>query len=295
MNPTRTTLPGGWRAVLWLNEGNDPVLHEWVAKTTDPPHLSGYALLKYSASAHVFRADAPPGIGVAQVVCKLSRASSWGRFASSRASKNARRAQVLLSAGIGTAKPLAVLERGRESWLISEYLPELVDLDQFALTVVPRLDPFEVHRLKAAAINHVADLFARLLAAGLHHRDLKASNILISGSLASTGMMQTPSRHVSESRDDLPAVILDLDGLRTWTLRRKAAERGRVTRLAASLLQYRSITRADYARFLRTYLAATNRDVGDWRTWFSQVASAASEYNRLAVARNSSKLGGYSC
>jgi len=282
LNAIRTTLPGGWRAVLWLSEPQiEPALREFLTKLiADPSRLPGYASLKYSAAGEVLRADAALGSGVAQVVCKLSRAASLGRLLPSRARKNARRAQVLLSAGINTARPLALLERGRESWLVTAYMPDLVDLDQFALSVLPRLDARESHRWKRGVIERVANLFAQILQNGLHHRDLKGSNVLLSGPNGAGG--------------ECKAVLLDLDGLRTWIPRKAAAERSRLTRLAASLLQYKSVTRADYARFLRAYLGSTGRHTAKWRTWFGDLSARGSDYNRRAQTRKSDKLDGYS-
>lgn len=281
MNAIRTTLPGGWRAVFWLSDPqNESALREFLTKLiADPARLPGYASLKYSASGEVLRADGPPGSGMAQVVCKLSRASTLGRLLPSRARKNARRAQVLRSAGINTPQPLALLERGRESWLITKYLPDLIDLDQFALAMLPRMERQESHRWKTKGIGRVVDLFARVMQSGLHHRDLKASNILLYG--------------VRATNSDMDCIILDLDGLRTWVPGHRTAERARLTRLAASLLQYRSITRPDYVRFLRTYLQTTGRDAEHWRTWFRELGQHASDYNRRARTRKADKLDGY--
>jgi serine/threonine protein kinase len=133
--------------------------------------------------------------------------------------------------------------------------------------------------LKTRVIACVSNLLARLRDAGLHHRDLKASNILLSG--------------INAADAECRPVILDLDGLRLWTLRQTAAERFRLTRLAASLLQYKSITCADYARFLRSYLRASQRTDNGWRWWFREISRRASNYNRKAQGRKPDKLDGY--
>jgi hypothetical protein len=60
------------------------------------------------------------------------------------------------------------------------------------------------------------------------------------------------------------------------------------------LLQYKSITRADYARFLCEYLRATARNAEDWRSWFPDLSRRAISYNRRARLRKAGKLDGYS-
>jgi hypothetical protein len=88
--------------------------------------------------------------------------------------------------------------------------------------------------------------------------------------------------------------IVDLDGLAPRRWWRPDHRWQPLTRLAASLLAYPSVTRADYARCLREYLARSGDDPAAWRPRFLQLAASAADYARRSRRRKSHKLDGFS-
>lgn len=255
---------------------------DWLGRLiADPGSLPGYQQLKYSPVNEVILAifaDRAAGATGLEVICKRSSprgpaSGLLGLIGRSRGRRNFIRAKALADRGIGTAAPLAFLERraGGESWIITEYLRNTVDLDQIALTRLPNLPPRECFRLKVRCISAVAELFSALDRHGMHHRDLKATNVLLSNS-------------AGDSPGECHAFLVDLDGLRLSAWRRASSRRQRLTRLAASLVEYRAITRSDYARFLRRLLPGD-----DWRTQLRALAPAARRYNRAAETRRQRK------
>ncbi len=256
----------------------------------DPSVLPGYATLKYSKSGEVFRAmvaetSGPTG-GTLQVACRVTHSESygttWTAWRRSRARRNFHRAMALLRAGIDTAIPLAWMERPstpRTSWLVTAYVGEVVDLDQIALTLLPQMDRRASQKARNGVVDAVVELLVRLDRAGLHHRDLKASNILITN---------------WEGRETrLRPMLVDLDGLhprRWWSPRER---RQPLIRLAASLRDYPGLTRTDFARFLLRYLTQAGRPRAEWKTHFRRLARDATLYAQRSQLRKTHKLDGF--
>ncbi len=248
--------------------------------------LPGYATLKYSKSGEVFRAritgrnDQP-----FDVVCRFSRSDGKGTSLlkrPSRAQRNLRRAARLLHVGIDTAVPLAWIRRDsppRSSWLVMEFVADVVDLDQIVLALLPHLDRRALHKGKAALSEALVELLARLHDARLYHRDLKASNILFTH---------------WDGREGPPRTILvDLDGLhqrRWWSARRQWQP---LVRLAASLRDYPTLCRTDFARFLHQYVARVGIPTADWKARFRRLAREANAYAQRSQHRKSHKLDGF--
>ncbi|MCH9010857.1 MAG: hypothetical protein IIC21_09550, partial [Chloroflexi bacterium] len=107
---------------------------------TAPEALPGYAMLKSSRGSEVFRATLTTGDRSIAVVGKQSRLYSLRRRLSAmtqglRETRNFRKGARLIAAGIDTALPLALVTRHsprREAWLITEFLADVVNLDQVA-------------------------------------------------------------------------------------------------------------------------------------------------------------------
>lgn len=104
---------------------------------------------------------------------------------------------------------------------------------------------------KSKALVAVAELMARLHGEGFTHRDLKDNNIVF-------------------DREADPHLI-DLDGLRFLGASPTDAEAASdLARLAAGAPRWRQkISRADRARFLKTYCRA--RALPDWRWWWKEI------------------------
>ncbi len=300
----RLDLPDGWSgevvanldfpSTLFAAASRLPEVAEWVEPlrilTTEPEQLPGCEFLKHAKTTQVLRATLAFSDSSLNVICKKTSPGGAARriatsVVGSRARRNRARAISLLHAGVGTALPLAIVERRGTAaceWLISEEIPGTVDLDQVALSLLPKLSPKASHAAKTAMIPPLVDVFKRLAAHGLTHRDLKASNFLITNWDGAGGE---------------PAVwIVDLDGLRrARPLIGDAAKHTMkgLTRLTASLLGYRSITRSDYRRFLTRFLDDANTAPSDWKDRFRAIATEARAYARSSLARKGHKLDGY--
>jgi hypothetical protein len=66
-----------------------------------------------------------------------------------------------------------------------------------------------------------------------------------------------------------------------------------LVRLAASLLDYISLTRSDYCRFLQTYLARAGLPRETWKEHYRSLAAQATDYVGRAQKRKTHKLDGY--
>ena len=259
----------------------------WLAQlVADPAALPGYATLKYSKSGEIFRARFTVRHGEAiDVVCRYRQ--SDGRGASlfkhaSRAQGNLRRAVRLLRAGVDTAIPIARIERRsptRSSWLVTEFVPDVVDLDQIVLALLPHLEQSALHKVTAGLSGALVELLARLDVARLYHRDLKASNILFT--------------HWDGGEGTAKTMLVDLDGLhhrRWWTAHRRWQP---LVRIAASLRDYPALGRTDYARFLLQYLIRVGIPAGLWKNYFRRFAREAADYAHRSQHRKSQKLDGF--
>ncbi|MGB2986263.1 MAG: lipopolysaccharide kinase InaA family protein [Phycisphaerae bacterium] len=273
---TRRSLPAVAPWKTWL--------HQLVS---DPSALSGYAMLKYSKDGVVFRARMTIGDGSLDLICRQSRGHGLRRrlatlFRPSRERRNFHRALALLEADINTALPLALIERRRprrEAWLVTEFVPDLVDLDQVVLQLLPRLEPRRARKVKNAILEATVDLVMRMQQSHLTHRDLKASNILL--------------KHWDGRGGPVSLWVVDLDGLRHRRFISAARRWQPVMRLAASLLSYSAVTRSDYGRFLHAYLPRTGAPRETWRRHFRELAQQANDYARRARRRKNHKLDGY--
>jgi len=293
-------LEGGWhgRVLTQYQDGNVggreapqlPDIATWRAwlhhLITDRAAIPGHAVLKYSKTGEVLRGRMITDTGVIEVICKQSRSLGLrrrltGLFGFSRAWLNFQRALVLLKADINTARPLAVLERGsfnREAWLISEYIPDLVDLDHVALRRLAEVPPKRRYAVKRTILSAVVDLLDRLEKHNLSHRDLKASNIML--------------RNWDGNGGEASAWLVDYDGLGGGG-EQLARRRQQLVRLAASLRTYESITRTDYARFLKQCPLQTDQAIG-WRKSFRELAHQAAVVDARARRPRSHKVDGYS-
>ena len=268
-----------------------PAVEDWrhvlETLTDNPAATPGYAVLKYSEGGEVFRGRIAWGGGSLDVVGKRFTMRSFGRrlLAAGQPSKGRvdfDRGLDLLHAGIATALPLAIVERGtphREVWLITEFVPDAVDLAQVALVLLPRLESDRRRRVKNAITEAIVDLVDRMARHGFGHRDLKASNILLT--------------HWDSRDAPVRPWLVDLEGLRPrrpWSAWR---HRRPLVRLAASLLEHPAVTRTDYCRFLHGYLARAGVVREEWKPRYRVLADEAARYVRRAQRRKTGKLDGY--
>jgi len=257
-----------------------------VQLVTDHTTLPGYVTLKYSKGGEVFRARiVGRNVKPFDVVCRFSRSEGKGfSFLKrpSRTQRNLRRAVRLLDVGVDTAIPLAQIEHTvppGSSWLVTEFVADVVDLDQIVLTLLSHLDRRALHKTKATLSKALVELFARLDDARLYHRDLKASNILFT--------------HWDGRGGSVGTMLVDLDGLhdrRWWNAPRRWQP---LVRIAASLRDYPALRRTDFARFLHQYLSRVGIPRAEWKTHFRRLAREATAYAQRSQHRKSHKLDGF--
>lgn len=287
---------GSWRGQVTVGIDNPSTAHavptgsQWRSMLEsflqDPFAISDGVTLKYSLGAEVLRGTLRGAPTPLDVVVKHHTACGWsgrlsGIVSGSHGKRNFDRAVALLSTGVSTAIPLAWIERSRptpESWLITAFAPDLIDLDHIALSLLPQLDPHRTRSVKCAMIEGVARLYRGLAEGRWHHRDLKASNVLL--------------RHWNTDGRTPEAWLVDLDGLSRSSAIRPRTERQRLVRLGASLRSYASVTRTDYIRFLKAY-RCHDRSREERRQEFRALAEAAQRYAARSTHRKSHKIDGY--
>lgn len=168
----------------------------------------------------------------------------------------------LLLREIPTPRPLLLLHKLRcglpvNSYLLTQKVPGAVTIAQYLEEHLPRLEPAERKRVVRGVIECAAILLRTLHERRVTHRDLKASNILVS-----------PAEDLAQPQ----LWLVDLDSVQTW---QTVPERLRIQNLArfhVSFHQSGWITRADRLRFLRTYLGHHFLDRPHWKSYWRRVA-----------------------
>jgi tRNA A-37 threonylcarbamoyl transferase component Bud32 len=184
----------------------------------------------------------------------------------SRARRALRGAALMQATGLSTAAPLAVAERRqrgavRESFLVTRFLAHALPLPALA----PELRGARARR--RALVRALGDTLGRLHAAGLHHSDLKHSNLMIG-----------PGERVT---------LLDLECLLprrrpSWPRRVRAL--GQLEAFAADLYPWLPLT--DRMRFLRAYLDHAPHLVGRRRELVRDVEKWVARRLREWAARD---------
>ena len=243
--------------------------------------------LKRSPTSQVFRTRLAIGSWTFEVVCKQSKASGAARavlaqFRGSRERRTFDRGFALLRAGIPTALPLAVLERQwprKEAWLITEAVPNPVDLERVCAGLLWELEPPRFRGVKRSLISSLLELCRRMADHHVYHRDFKASNVLVSDwDSASTG----------------PRLwLVDLDGIRFRAAHDSRAQWRGIMRLAASLSECVAITRADYLRFLKGYFSDEDRSGGGWKQRWRRMSRDVAQYVERSRGRKKGKIDAY--
>lgn len=259
----------------------------WKARLSDPLRwfLSADALCKNSHSASVARAALPIEGGELPVIIKRPLARNWRRslrllLPPHRSARGWTMGYALLNRDIPAARPLAFLERRRaglvlDSLLITEVVPDSVDLDRWIREEHERCPPRTWRRRKREMsellMRHVRALHDR----NFDHRDCKAQNILV------------------VRRPQLRLVWIDMDGLRRRRDLPPAARLRALTRLHVSLIDAPGVTRADRARFLKSYFARYGADVHAWRDAWRRIATEAARKLSAREVRRRWKLKHY--
>ncbi len=270
---------------------SDAVVSEWrealTTLVTRVESLPGCLVLKHSQTAQTYVALVDLEGGSLEVVCKHAAGRGFlqrvvRRVRGSREARNWGRGLTLLDAGINTAMPRALLERGGrdpEAWLVTESIPDSIDLECLLSWQVYDMDPARFVRLKRALVRSLVEMCVRMERAEVCHRDFKGSNVLVTGWQGESG---TPKLW-----------LVDLDGIRRGAARQTGRRWRGIMRLAASLVNHPSVTRTDCARFLRAYLSSGRSRTANWRNRWRRLAAAVECYNRRSRLRKRGKLDGF--
>ena len=188
-------------------------------------------------------------VGPRQLILKRVNVRHW-----SEPLKNRLRCSALLRSWISghtlrdrwlpTPRPLAVLHRFRFGMPAEGYL--LTELVEGAKELIA----------KPPSVDRLARILRAMHDRSVSHRDLKASNVLL-------------------ERGNLP-VLIDLVGVRVGRpvgFRQRAKE---LARLNASFLTSPGVTRTSRLQFLRSYLAAGDCLLADWKSWWKAISLATS-------------------
>jgi len=193
-----------------------------------------------------------------------------------------------------TARPLMVLHRAkagmhREAYLLTEKIDNALDLHRFA-SHLATMPPEQSRPRIRIAVDAVARALRHLHHWRLSHRDLKATNLIISLDLDRPLAPFLPVDAVAPgvpipSLLPLPAWpvwFIDLAGVRQHTRLPRSRRIQNLARLHASFHQSRQLTRTDKLRFLRRYLLWNLVGKGGWKSWWKAIEEATTR----KVARN---------
>jgi tRNA A-37 threonylcarbamoyl transferase component Bud32 len=227
-------------------------------------------LLKDSRSSTVAELDLTVGGARRRVIYKRFRVTAWSDpWANLLRRSPALRSWVyghgLRERCLPTARPLAVLHRRRlglpcEAYLLTEKIEGAADLHAFLAHLGSLPAPAGRAALRQR-IEQVARLVRDLHRRQLSHRDLKAANVLL---------------------NDAGAWFIDLVGVELFRRLPHARRLQNLTRLNASFVHSRALTRTDRLRFLRIYLEWGLRGRAGWKSWWRDVERAT----RAKIRRN---------
>lgn len=271
-------LPGGWSGKVLtggpLSNISVGTWREALSHLISGANTDGRTTLKRSKTTDLFRVRMELGSTSIEVVCKHVLAR--GR---SRTTRQWDCATHLARLKINTALPLACIERTtptREAWMITQAIPDVVDLERIAAGLLNELEPAHARKVKRTLTERVASLCRAIEAAGLYHRDFKASNILVSDWDAAAQLW-----------------LVDLDGIHRRRFYHRDAPWRAIMRLAASVAGCHALTRTDSLRFLRTYLETTDSHADQWKHHWRRLQRAVADYNRRSQARKRGKIDGF--
>lgn len=169
----------------------------------------------------------------------------------------------LLHCGIGVAAPLAAIQQRRklltrQSIYITEYLENSSELYGFVRDRLPEAAT-ERFALKRQLSNQLAGILAGLHKNGMWHRDSKASNFVV----------------CKGAKGQYRILLVDMDGIKRYFLRRKRRQFQSLWRLGASLMTIDAVNRTDYLRTFTTYCNLTGLELSQRRRIFRELASLA--------------------
>jgi heptosyltransferase-1 len=184
-------------------------------------------------------------------------------FRRSRAMRNFDATLKLLSCGISVAAPFAALHKRRnllieQSIYITEYFENSPNLHTFASEQLPKGE-VEQFAIKKQLCHQLATILATLHKNGLWHRDSKATNFIV----------------CKNSQGKYKILLVDVDGIKPYFLRRRGCRFRSLWQLAASLFSVSAVNRTDYLRTFTTYSNLTGLELSQRRGIFRQLSDKA--------------------
>lgn len=250
----------------------DPsVLDAFLTDPDAPFRQDGVKLLKDSRSSTVAELQLPINGVHRPVIYKRFRVTAWSDpLVTLLRRPAALRSWIfghgLRERGLPSPRPLLVLHRHRgglcyEGYLLTEKLCDAQDLHQF-MSGLNDVAPDERRPLLRRRIDQVAQLVRELHRRQLSHRDLKASNLL----LTTKGGLW----------------LIDLVGIVDYARLPRSRRVQNLARLHASFHRSALLTRTDKLRFLRVYLQWGLCGKEGWKQWWQAIEQAT----RAKVRRN---------
>lgn len=194
-----------------------------------------------------------------------------------RALRNFRTAVKLFRYGIEVAAPLVAIHQrrnllARQSIYITEYIENSCHLYDFLSERLRKCATAEF-TIKRQLSHQIAAILATLHKNGLWHRDAKASNFIVS--------KDTCGRYKIS--------LIDLDGVRSYLLRRRSCQLRSLWQLAASTFPLSVINRTDYWRTFIIYCDLAGLEVSQRRSIFRKLASCAKAKYMRTMQKAASK------
>ena len=177
----------------------------------------------------------------------------------------------LLLRELPTPRPLLLIHRLRfglpiTSYLITERVPDSMTIDRYLDRYLAQLDPTRRQRGQRALLIAAARLLRKLHDRRVTHRDLKATNVLVSA---------------NEDIENPKLWLIDLDGVQTWQAVPEKQRIQNLTRFYVNFHQRSEISLSDRLRFLRIYLGRGFRDRLQWkRLWHTILQEAEKKIQR---------------
>ena len=195
-------------------------------------------------------------------------------FRRGRALRNFNTALKLLSCGIPVAAPFAALYKRRnllteQSIYITEYFENSSNLHTFVSEQLSgkQMEQFAV---KKQLCHQLATILAMLHKNDLWHRDSKATNFIVCKNIQ--GKYKT--------------LLVDVDGIKPYFLRRRSRRFRSLWQLAASLLSVPAVNRTDYFRTFTTYSNLTGLELSQRRRIFRELSDRAKAKHLRSALKN---------
>ena len=206
-----------------------------------------------------------PGAGLRQFFRSFQRG---------RALRNFNTTLKLLSHGIPVAAPFAALHKRRnllteQSIYITEYFENSSNLHTFASEQLSTRQAGQ-SAIKKQLCHQLATILATLHKNGLWHRDSKATNFIV----------------CKNSQGKYKILLVDVDGIKPYFLRRRSRRFRSLWQLAASILSISAIDRTDYFRTFITYSNLTGLEPSQRRRIFRELSDKAKAKHLHSALKN---------